>query len=248
MTETALTIKFTAPADQDGDFILLEQFKSDMEATALTKAGVYHFLNAKLFDRYSGPVTRPADPRKYVFAYPSPPELPYRFGMSWGTFGPLTVRDKIMVEAIRCNLELVITPKYPVVTIHEWQWVGGVYDQKGTRIIRPVINRSDDGRSLILEDRVYGLLSIVYHVIQHEYLVNVPVRDEPAENKYPSYAYAVWDGGNTYLGLDPLPPVEGGGGGGGTIIEDDDDKDDDDYIKGEDEIHEFDYCTGEELT
>jgi len=251
MTESALTINFTSPARPDsGDFVLLEQEAWDPYVNYLTKAGVYAYLNKNLFeapDTVENCSGTTGLYTKKVFAYPSPSTLPYRLGFSHGFLGLQIIEDLIYTEAIQCNLETELTPKYPAVSITRWEWVGDAYDQDGTIVQKPSVVMGD--KVLTLSQPIYGTVLVSYWVIRHTHQVTITKRAGAEENAMTSFAWAVWTGGNTYIKLEApdgaddencnnsvtgdshFEHVPGSPG----------------YVDGEDEIHEFDYCSGEEL-
>jgi len=255
MTETALTINFTASAaDRDRSVVLESTQRFNPDPLPLTKGSLYFILLSKINPTASNRAWWMGDDKRWINAYPSPPDLPYRFGVSYGSHGERRVHDGEYTEVIECNMDSVIIPKRYVMEMYSWKWLGQAYDSEGAHIDpAPFTRLSEDGKRLLIDVKVYGLISISYRRIYHLYLLGLPEynlsRYEEPDEKYVTYAYAAWDGGNTYVGVErKTPPVGTPSGGGGGIIIDDEDGGGDGYIKGEDEIHEFDYCTGEELT
>jgi len=257
MTDASLVIQFTGKTDRDRSVKLehFEFFPYLPPQLPVTRARLFFWLQGKLFDESDMPRMTAGGGKRWILAYPNPPDLPYRLGMSYGSHGEQILMSTGVwySETILCSMDPEIIPKQYVVEIYSWRWIGQAYDSKGVPIDpAPFTRLSEDGKRLFVDIKVYGLIAVSYRYIYHAYLMALPdpPRQEDPDEQYVSYAYAAWEGGNTYLGLGPDKPLDVGGGFGDTDIEDDDEDDDDDdeYIKGEDEIHEFDYCTGEELT
>ena len=255
MTETALTLKFAAPAlPETGNFVLLEQEAWDPYINYLTKAGVIGYLNAKLFNAPQPASNCASADGSYtttLYAYPSQADLTYAARVSWGVIGDRMGGVVDYTEVIQCDLLTEIRPKYPAVSITRYEWIGDTYDREGSLIPKPEVTLGE--QDLTLSQPVYGTLFVTYKVVQHRYPVAVSPRPEAVENKLTSFAYALWSGGNEFMELEAPDGAEGGEcngalKGGSSINFNEGDPDNPGYVDGEDEIHEFDYCTGEELT
>lgn len=248
MAVSLLVVNFSVPQQPESlDFVLLEQAPMEIDVNYLTKAGVIRFLASKLPNSTTTITTNcgPSDGSysSTVYAYPYPQELNYRIGISWGSMGDRTMDIVTFTEIIQCDLQTTLKPKYPVLEIIDYDWVGDVYNAVGQAIEKPAITSIATG--LTLSEPVYGSLVVAYRVVQHKYDIFVSSRG--VENKLQSFSWAVWDGGNAMLELEPPDGAEDGicqGGSSGTSsIEKIPGAPD--YVESHDETHHIDYCTME---
>lgn len=251
---TALTITIGAPArPESGAFVLLEQEAWDPYINYLTKAGVIGYLNARLFNAPPPPAFCSAPDGSYsktVYAYPSPGALPYRIGVAVGVISERSQSFLDYAEAIQCDLQTELTPKYPVQEITRWEWVGDAYDRDGAVIPKPAVRIS--GKGLALDQPVYGTVLVVYKVVQHRYTVSIKPRIGAQENRLTAFAWAVWSGGNTVIEVEAPDGAEEGVCQAGLDTGSSHVEDMPDGVPGsvspDNETHDIDYCTMLEMS
>ncbi|MFA6135482.1 MAG: hypothetical protein WC869_15830 [Phycisphaerae bacterium] len=251
----SLRLAFVSPVPlrDTSAFVLLEQEAWDPYINYLTKAGVFAYLNARLFQAPAPPAFCSAADGSYsktVFAYPSPAALPYQIGVAVGVISECSIAFLDYAEAIQCDLQAELTPKYPVQEITSYEWVGDAYDQNGAVIPRPAVRIS--GKALALSQPVYGTLLVVYKVIQHRYTVSITPRPGAKENRLTAFAWAVWNGGNTYLDVEAPSGAKGGVCQGSIDTGSAHMEEMPDGVPGsvspDNETHYIDYCTMLEIT
>ncbi|MBV5328491.1 MAG: hypothetical protein JZU65_12800 [Chlorobium sp.] len=248
MTQQALAISFSNPASSETDsFVLLEQEPIPIYTNYLTKAGVVRYLSAKLSAQAYVSTNCGDFENGYpttIYAYPYPQNLGYRLGISSGSIEARAMAIVSFQEDLQCNLETTLKPKYPVLEIMQYDWVGEVYNRDGQAVAKPAVSVVANG--LTLAEPVYGTLVVTYKVMQHSYPAYVPKRG--LKNKLQSFAWAVWTGGNTMLELEPPDGAEDGtcqdstASGIGSIEHVPSGPD---YVESHDETHHIDYCTME---
>ncbi len=179
------------------DFVLLEQEPWDLNTGYITHFGLYQYINGLMFSANPPSPKCPDLTPRMVYAYPSRPDLNYKFGCSWGTLGPRIIVDATFRETIQCNLEIELTTAYPPQEIVSWGWIGGAWTEDGEPIDYPVVET--DGNKIILSSKVYGTLAVNYKVCRHKYALSITPRPTAIENRIQSHVYAIWDGGNEVL-------------------------------------------------
>jgi hypothetical protein len=241
------------PLRDTSAFVLLEQEAWDPYINYLTKAGVIGYLNARLFQAPALPAACSSADGSYsktVFAYPSPANLPYRIGVAVGVISERSMSILDYAEAIQCDLQTELTPKYPVLEIVRWEWVGDAYDRDGGVIAKPAVRIS--GKVLALDQPVYGTVLVVYKVVQHRYTVSISPRPGALENRLTAFAWAVWSGGNAVLEVKAPDGAEEGicQGSINTSSAHLEDRPPGvpDSVPPEDETHAIDYCTREVIS
>jgi hypothetical protein len=251
MSVQELVIKYVSVQTEDNTFVLLEQEPPDVDVNYLTKLGLIKALYGMTFNSSLSITTENCGSsdgsyETVIYAYPYPQELPYRTGISWGNMDYDFIKDTISyVEIIQSDLKTELNPKYPILQITSYQWIGDVYNQDG--IVIPSPNLQLINNVITLSSSVYGSLFINYKTVQHKYAVVVYPRESVDSNKLQSFAWATWERGNTVLDLSPPDGAEEGicqgSYNGPTSFSHVPSAPD--YVEGENETKEFDYCTRE---
>lgn len=247
MSVQSHSVSFSIDNKTNKDFVLLETEPWEPYKGFLTKAGVVGLFNKILFEDKEVEPNCNSNGLFYtnkLYAYPSRPDLVYNIGWVSATGGERIIKTLVFTEAVQCNFELEINLKYPVISIESANWLGGSYGSEGEFVTNPEITISETG--ITLSKKVYGTLIVKYKVCQHTYSFSVNKRTG-IENLFTAFAYAVWEGGNTYVELLPPSELEDGArcntyGGSGNFTSDDPRPD---SVPPEDEYIKIDYCTQE---
>ncbi len=183
------------------DTVLLEQDKWDANINYLTKMGVVGYLNQLLYggstvsenctnaDGQGNPYT--------VFAYPSRQDLQFIIGTSHGSLSTGIFEIKTYTEILRCNLNTELTPRYPVVSILNFDWIGDAYSKDGDVVSLPIL--TPNGKTVTVSEEVYGSIYITYTVYRFVYSLIISPLQKAIENSMQCWIYVCWDGGNTAL-------------------------------------------------
>lgn len=187
--------------------VLLEQEPWDRYVGLLTRGGVVVYLRSLLFDE-------PPQEEKcaaldgvvggIVYAYPDPPGLAYHLGISHGEAGERIVSELEYAEVLQIQNEQRPSLRYPTGEILSATWVTDAFAADGESLPRPAVSIA--GGQIVIAAPVYGTLLVIYRVTRHTYRVRIAARPTAPENKYQSYVYAVWDGGNNFI--EYQPPVD----------------------------------------
>jgi len=253
MSESALTINFSAPQLPPPviAFVQLEQEPVDENLNYLTKLQAANALN---YFVSGGPV--PSDycsegfSSKIVYAYPYPSDLTYQIRVSKGSSSQTGARLLMIEETINSNLNDILSTQYPVKEIIEYEWTGPTYDEYGNEQPHPILTLN--GPDIGMSYKVFGTVKVVYQTVQDTITIAIAYNNVVVEGEtLDPYLLCIWSGGHEDLKLKFVDGEESitcnnsisGSGGGGF-----DSNNDPGYVDGEDEIHNFDYCTGEELT
>jgi len=221
---TTLRITRSLPGSEAKNRVLLEQERWDPYIGMLTKGGVVAYLHDLLFGEGDGVeencgVNEDGSVSGNVFAYPDPPDLNYSAKISHGVLGPRVVAELEYAELLQIQKITEPALRYPTSEILSAEWVTDAFAVDGEVLPRPAVDIS--GNRPRIAEQVYGTLLVIYRVVRHAYSVTIYPRPEAAENKYQSYIYALWDGGNNFIEYNPPPTVLDGGrcnsGGGGSV-------------------------------
>lgn len=195
--------------------VLLEQEPWDPYVGYLTKGGAVAYLRGLLFgeadqelpatncgiDVAAGGITKGT-----VYAYPDPPELGYLLALSHGTVSGHSVEFLNFAEVVHLQNEIEPALRYPTRRIVSAEWLGSAMLGALPAAGMPAIAIA--GGRVKASAPIYGSMLVVYEVVRHIYAATVTPRLEAAQNKYQSYIYAVWDGGNNYLEYKPPADAE----------------------------------------
>jgi hypothetical protein len=133
--------------------------------------------------------------------------------------------------------------------IKSYTWKTVPYNSVGAETSEPTLFL--DGQNIKLSAKVYGTVEVVYVTLQENLVVVINYNNEVVEGEtLDPYLLCIWAGGNEALKIKFADGEEEIGcnnryGGGSGIAEGG--PYDPGYVDGEDETHEFDYCTGLEL-
>lgn len=206
MPSLSATLSRSAATTRDPLFI--EQEKYGATDGYLSRAGLYLGIMALLDG------DPPADPvcvdacgtTLHVYRYDL--NVHYRLAVSHGALGEMVRSDDLLfTEKIVFVMADTAGLSYPCHGLVESLWLGDVvYDQDGGEIAPPAMTASLD--ALALAAKVYGTLAVTYRTSRDSYALELPARDQVIENKYSSVAYALWNGGLTWLTVTPPPGAE----------------------------------------
>jgi hypothetical protein len=193
-----LQLAYVLPSStrETSNFVKLEQEKWDPYVNILTKLGVVAYLNkillggADLETNCSGNEYR-------IFAYPSRPDLAFIVGTSHGTLSTPIIETVEFTEALQCDMKTELTPKYPVVDIIRFDWVGDAYGLQGDVVSRPIL--TDNGETIGVSVPVYGTVLVTYTVFRHVYTLDIHPLEGATENALQAWIYACWDFGNEVM-------------------------------------------------
>jgi hypothetical protein len=228
------------PIDENINYLTVQQ-----AATALE-----HFMSGKqLPSTYCSPGTV----MKMLYAYPWPSSLTeYHCIVTKGVLGRGVLLSVDIVEELNCDLTDILSTVYPVHQIKSYSWKTSPYNSVGVEVTEPTL--SLDGPKIKLSAEVYGTLEVVYTTKQEIMTCVITYNNVVIEGEtLDPYLLCVWSGGNSALkikfadGEEDIDCNNQYRGGGAGTIDDSSGPYDPGYVSGEDEIHEFDYCTGEEL-
>jgi hypothetical protein len=152
-----------------------------------------------------------------------------------------------IIEELNCDLVDVLNTVYPVHQIKSYSWKTPPYNSVGIEVTEPTL--SLDGPKIKLSAKVYGTLEVIYTTKQEIMSDTIAYDDVVVEGEtLDPYLLCVWSGGNSALRIRFADGEEGIDCNNQYSIGNvEDGPYDPGYVEGEDEIHEFDYCTGEEL-
>lgn len=233
--------------------VLLEQEPWDPYVGMLTKGGAFAYIRNLLFDEGDGVqencgVDADGWITGSVYAYPDPAALAYKIGVSHGKLGPRIETELQYAELLQIQNETEPELRYPTTSIISASWVTDALAKDGETMPRPAISTA--GGRVRIAAKTYGTILVIYRVIRHTYQVWISPRPTAAENKYQSFIYAIWDGGNNVIEYKPPADAEDGGrcnslaryGEGGTEPPTDCEPP---HASPEDLHYDVDYCTGE---
>lgn len=189
----------------------LEQEPWDDSVNLLTKYGVVAYLDKLQYDKGNGVSSNCSSlngTSTFVYAYPFPFGLQFKFGCTHGTVGKPSKAIVKYSEIIQCNLETEITLKYPTEGTVKCEWAGDVCDKDGGNAPKPEL-KIVNGK-LIVGSKVYGTLLITYDVCRYTFPINVSPRPKAIENSTTSFAFAIWEFGNNYIEINLTESSESG--------------------------------------
>lgn len=246
-----LTLTLSPEDINTRDRVLLEQEPWDPYVGMLTKGGVVVYLYDLLFGEEDNVSTdcgvdEYAGVSGVVYAYPDPKDLNYHIGISHSDPGEPIITELQYSELLQVQNEKAPILRYPTDEIISAEWITDAFTVGGQPLPRPIIHTS--GGKIRISEAVYGTILVIYKVVRHTYSVYILPRPTAIENKYQSYVYAVWDGGNNYLEYEPPKTVEDGGDcnlsrhGEGDISTPEDCEPP--LVSPEDVHYDVDYCSG----
>jgi hypothetical protein len=249
MSVHSLIINYGVEPSPSDAFVQLEQDPIDENINYLTvqqaATALEHFMSGKpLPPTYCSPGTV----RKILYAYPWPNSLTeYRCIVTKGELERGTLLNVDIIEELNCDLVDVLNTTYPVHQIKSSSWKTSPYNSVGAEVTEPTL--SLDGPKIKLSAKVYGTLEVVYTTKQEIMSDTITYNNVVVEGEtLDPYLLCVWSGGNSALKIkfaDGEEDIDCNNQYSVGNIEDG--PYDPGYVEGEDEIHEFDYCTGEEL-
>lgn len=246
--------------------LLIEQEAWSPYVAKLTKGGAVAYLQALLFGEPEdappsncgiGPDGRIT---AEVYTYPDPPDLLYRVAATHGSVGLGAVEDLKYTEVVQVQGERTPALRYPTRSITSAEWVRDAYTRLGVTVpVNPVFIA--DGRVTLDAAGLYGTMLVTYQVRRRRHTVTIPPRTDDPDNRFKSFVYAIWDGGNAVAefklpadaedsqtsaaggrcNTDYLSALGNGYGIAGLQIADDDDPP---VAKPEDINYTIDYCSG----
>ncbi len=196
----SITLIYSGPPGADAaDFVLLEQQEWDKNVNRLTKLGVIGYLNNLLYGGTDITENCSDAARGYhVYAYPSRPDLNYSIGCSQGSLGPSRIEQLVYSEIINCDLKTELTPRYPVMEIKTFGWIGDPLGLEGHVVERPELTLTP-ANTLLISDPVYGSVLITYSLIRHARTLAINPLPGAVENALQCWIYALWPGGRRTL-------------------------------------------------
>lgn len=223
MTDTTLGIGFSLPTDSE-TCLKLEQEpwgKDVGETTDLQGiTGIIAAVTGSRWpDMYCGGTKGIFNAT--VYAYPCNTAFRWQLKVSHGSVVSSRMQHAYREEVIQCSLQKEVTPDYPVMHAHTLAWIGNCYDSRGNTVGKPLAWYADG--AVHVSRKVYGSLRFRYMVRRTEYKIKVSRRTGAFENKYEVVAYAVWDGGVTWIDVDPPAGFEAFDGDCGNGFYTDDD-------------------------
>lgn len=141
-----------------------------------------------------------------ILAWPSPPTLAFRLGVTHGTLGEPRVVEVTVRELVSFSLTRTAQARYPIQALVSASWLAECYDADGNEVAAPTI--TVDGQQLQLPGALYGTAELRYLAICHQYGLNVPPREESVENVYQAVVWGQYDGGVELLEVDPPDGAE----------------------------------------
>lgn len=223
--ESTLHIPFGVPVAAQARSLRIEQEEWETTTGQVTKSGLYSYLYGRLtanivvnnvncgFSMVDGVPTVFTT----IYVYLPMAEFPYAFHTSYGMLGAKAIDRLEQKEIINFSLskshQLVYLPGADV----EYSWVGAVYDVHGA--VTPAPEVSFEGGSVLLNKIVYGSLRVEYGVLRHKYVLQAPIRAGVEEvDLFGAVVYAIYDGGISWLELEPPPGIDALLGGGGSNV------------------------------
>ena len=195
---------------------MIEQVPWDKYAGQVTKSVIVAYLQAMMYGHNEPEPDCPLNSDRsfstMVLAYPRDPDLDYRIALTHGELSARTVTGMEFTEVVNVRLENTVRLRYPAREIVSIAFMDVVYDETGAVVDPPAV--AWNGAEIELSSPVYGALEVTYRLLVHGYEVTVPERDEAVESRYSSVLYARWDGGVTWLELNPPPGAEENGDAG----------------------------------
>lgn len=252
MTKSALTIQFTRPSVvREAVFVLLEQEPIDKDINYLTKLQAVDALN--YFVSGSG------YPKEYctenvvvknAYAYPWPADVNYQCSVTKGDISRSGAIAVAIEQTIHCDLSDVLSTSYPVHSITQYEWMTDTYDAEGNEQPKPALILA--GSKIAVPYKIFGSVRVVYQTMQDKIQIQIAYNNEVISGAtLDPYLICVWPGGHDHLKIsfaDGEETIDCNNNLKKYALADyDEDDGDPGYISGEDEIHEIDYCTGDEL-
>ncbi len=190
------------------------------------------------------------NPRRGLYVYTFPMDLPYRIGLTNGILGDGIREEVVIVEKINFNMTTREALRYPANHVESAKWKGDVYNEAGDPTTAPALTVS--GNELISSFSVYGTCAVSYLITRTHYDVEITPRSE-GRNRYSCWAWAAYDGGvemlemggSEYGASDDDGEEEEGGESTGSGDGDPPWKPP--TVDGENEHVYIDYCTQEEI-
>lgn len=247
--------------------LLIEQEAWSPYVGYLTRGGAVAYLQALLFGEPEdapppncgiGPDGRIT---AEIYTYPDPPELLYNIAATNGSVGLGAVEDLNYTEIIQVQGERTPALRYPTRSIISAEWVRDAYTRLGVTVpVSPLAIA--DGRVTLDAAGLYGTMLVTYRVHRRRHTVTIPPLPDDPDNRFKSFIFANWDGGNAVAEFKPpadaedsasseadgrcntdyLSALGNGYGIAGLQIADDDDPP---VAKPEDINYTIDYCSGE---
>ena len=211
---SALRITRSRAGQETKNRVLLGQEPWDPYIGMLTVGGLWAYIRQLLYGEGEGVQENcGADEAGLiggvVYAYPDPAGLVYDLGISHGDPGPRIETELKYAELLQVQNETEPSLRYPTDEIYSAVWVTDALAKDGETLPRPAISIA--GGRVRTATPTYGTILAIYKVVRHTYQVWISPRPTAAENKYQSFIYAVWDGGNNYIEYQPPADAEDGG-------------------------------------
>jgi hypothetical protein len=126
--------------------------------------------------------------------------LRYTLDVTNGRFLSQEVEYLDFSETIDTNGQKEIGLRYSNQGGGSANWVSGAYTIYGTPLPSPTLKII--GNTLYVSEEVYGVVLVTYRVVRHIYVFKVTPYIGAEENRFQCFAWAVWDGGTTYVEID----------------------------------------------
>ena len=139
-----------------------------------------------------------------IFVYTLDPGLAFQLHASYGTLSDPSVKEVEFTEIVNFKMDAATLDR-PVRNLVRQEWLS-VFDQEGNQIAGTGVTA--DGLTLTPDEPVYGSLKLTYTALQHAYMLTVAPREEATANRYSTVVYAPYDGGFSYLVVDPAPGAD----------------------------------------
>jgi len=201
-----LTVSFEGKAAQEkGVALLLEQAKFGDFTGKVSKGAVVQYMRSLIYgeDRPSMDCGLNEDGDSFscmVNAYPVSPVFAYNLHVAYGEVSEMVVVEYDFTETVNVKLESELKLSYPAQEIISAEFIGSGYDQAGTVTVLPALNVGSD--SVTVSKPIYGAVSVVYKILVHSYAVTVK-RQPGNETAFPAVVYANYNGGVTWLEIEP---------------------------------------------
>lgn len=208
MTTCSIIIPISKYSVSNSNYVQLEQKPWESNVGKLTKGGVWAYLDSLLFgdpeedlEENCG-MNTDGSVNSTIYAYPFPFELPYYINSTRGTLGEKQINQLQYSEIIQVQSGTAPSTTYQTDNIISADWIFDPIDTNGNIKPQPSITWNG-GKLDDISDGIYGSILIVYDVVQHVYPFTIFSDEELTENKYSSFIYAVWEGGNNVIEFVP---------------------------------------------
>jgi hypothetical protein len=202
--QSALAITYQQPAPDNLDLLLIEQEEWGKNVGVVTTAEMLRYISAWVYNQLYRASTDcgMVDGRLTctINVYPRVPGLPYQLRTSWGSISGPRGGMTTFEEILNFTLTTEERVQYPCREILGVDWLAECYDASGAVVTPPAL--AIDGDTIVIPAPVYGSVQVRYRTERYSHTLSVPRREDALEEFFSAAAYALYDGGLTWIDVD----------------------------------------------